>query len=112
VGEAVTRKKDKPIGYAHPQKLSEHAITRWHQRHRNAWSRDLATANLRQLLPEAKLVEIDAANLQAIWKLPVEDGVAPLLVVDAQGLVRTVLPRHATAPEQRRFGHPRPVSRN
>lgn len=93
-----------PNGYAHPTRLSPHAIERWSERHRRTWRVPIAIANLMHLMKQAELVEIDAANLQAIWKLPEENGVAPLLVVDAHGTVRTVLPRYARKSSNR--GHP------
>lgn len=95
----MTAKKKRTVPqWLHPYELSLHAIQRWHERHRPAWSRSIATANLRHLLPQAVLVEGDASNMQAIWALPDEAGHPPLLVVDWRGMVRTVLPRGALKP--------------
>ena len=90
------RREALAAGYAHPNRLNEHSEYRWWKRHRNAWTRALAVQNLIDLLPKARLQEIDNANLQAIWRLPTEDGYQPILCVDHTGLVKTVLPRHAS----------------
>lgn len=82
-------------GYAHPSRLNDHSEYRWWKRHRPAWSRKLAVQDLIALLPVAELQEVDSANLQAIWRLPPEDGYSPILCVDHTGLVKTVLPRGA-----------------
>lgn len=109
----MTRKQEKrrQSTYAHPMTLNEHSEYRWWKRHRSAWPRDLAVENLRKLMTTARLVEVDEANMQAIWALPSETGYEPLLVVDTFGLVRTVLPRNARY-DKEHAGHPPKLPRD
>jgi hypothetical protein len=88
-------------GRPHPSKLSDHAIDRWHERWRPAWSRKAAEIDLKYRLPTARFVIWDRKNMVSFWDLPKEDGYAPRLEVDMEGEVKTVHPRGATQTSRR-----------
>ncbi len=92
----------KPVHHLHPFKLSEHAKDRWKERWRSAWTRDAATVDLLERLPEARFVEFDIQHMVPFWDLPAADGHHPRLEVDdVTGEVKTVHPRGATKTNRR-----------
>jgi hypothetical protein len=100
-----------------PTEVSEHALDRLVERHGEVLPlvafkihpgtfRQWALGRLMTAMANATFVEFEAGNDQAIWTTNVKwtelYESAVLLVVGANGTVRTVLPRGARKPKERR----------